>query len=367
MKLRVASFNLENMFTRPTAMTEDAGPAGLAAVADHARLNDLIAKPDYAPADKAELLAFNEKYHFADGNTPPDTLVTLQKIRAQLFGVRDGVVTVVASGRASWTGWFELRRSDVAWEATNNTARVIAESKADVLLCVEVENRPSLLRFSEQVLRAAYDVHYPHIMVIDGNDTRGIDVGVMSKFPIAGMRSHVDQQLNGKPVFARDCPEYQLDLPNGKTLVVCPNHFSSKRGGNNPAVQARRLAQGTQAAAIVRKAEQDISPYVLLAGDLNDTPDSAALDPLLADGWQDIMSHPSYPNDRPGTYDTGTAANKIDYLILAPALQAALVGTGIERRGSYHPLTWTPFDTVTGKNNEASDHHLIWADFEIDD
>ncbi len=77
------------------------------------------------------------------------------------------------------------------------------------------------------------------------------------------------------------------------------------------------------------------------------------------------MSHPSYPKDRPGTYNTGTAGNKIDYLIMSPALQATLQQTGIERRGSYHPNTWAPFDTVKSKSDEASDHHLLWADFEI--
>ena len=44
---------------------------------------------------------------------------------------------------------------------------------------------------------------------------------------------------------------------------------------------------------------------------------------------------------------------------------AGLQLTGIERRGSYHPNTWQPFDTVTSKRDEASDHHLVWADFSL--
>lgn len=99
--------------------------------------------------------------------------------------------------------------------------------------------------------------------------------------------------------------------------------------------------------------------------DLNDTPDSPALAPLLADGWRDIQSHPTYPSDRPGTYGTGTARDKIDYLIKSPALRSHLVEAGIERRGAWHPNTCASFDTVTGVNNQASDHHLIWADFEF--
>jgi exonuclease III len=86
---------------------------------------------------------------------------------------------------------------------------------------------------------------------------------------------------------------------------------------------------------------------------------------LWSGGFEDVMEHESYPKDRPGTYDTGTARNKIDYLIMSPSLRAALQVTGIERRGSYHPRTWEPFDTVGNKTEEASDHHLVWADFEF--
>ena len=59
------------------------------------------------------------------------------------------------------------------------------------------------------------------------------------------------------------------------------------------------------------------------------------------------------------------ASNKIDYLLMSPTLRTSLTNTGIERRGSYHPNTWTPFDTVTQSADEASDHHLVWADFSI--
>ena len=109
----------------------------------------------------------------------------------------------------------------------------------------------------------------------------------------------------------------------------------------------------------------DITNLVLLGGDMNDTPDSTELTPLWHDGFKDVQSHPSYPTDRPGTFDTGTARNKIDYLIMSPVLHGHLEEAGIERRGSYHPNTWVPFDTVRSKADEASDHHLVWADFEL--
>ncbi len=93
-------------------------------------------------------------------------------------------------------------------------------------------------------------------MVIDGNDLRGIDVGIMTKdgFPIGTMRSHVhDLKPNGKPVFSRDCPEYQVATPSGKTIWVLPNHFKSKFGGNDAGSQAKRRAQSEAVAAIYQR------------------------------------------------------------------------------------------------------------------
>jgi endonuclease/exonuclease/phosphatase family metal-dependent hydrolase len=347
-------------------MADGLGAKGQRAIDDHALLNRIAAQAVYSQSDQARLIALARRYGFAALSPPSNALVRLRSIRGRLFSRSEsGVVTVAAAGRSSWTGWFELRRDDVRWTATRNTARVIAQVRPDILICVEVEDRPTLLRFNAQVLGPEYGLDYAHAMVIDGNDDRGIDVGVLSRYPIRSVRSHVDDLgPTGSRVFSRDCPEYLVDLPGGRSLVVMPSHFKSKRGGNDDKVRERRLLQAQRTAEIARDALRTRS-LVLVGGDLNDTPDSAELAPLFADGFVDVQSHPSWPSDRPGTYDTGTAANKIDYLILSPRLRAALAGTGIERRGSYHPLSWEPFDTVKSAADEASDHHLVWADFDL--
>ena len=62
---------------------------------------------------------------------------------------------------------------------------------------------------------------YRHVIVIDGNDGRGIDVGLMTAegYPIGPMRRHVDDRLpNGNAVFSRDCPEYSVTTPPGPSL-----------------------------------------------------------------------------------------------------------------------------------------------------
>lgn len=44
---------------------------------------------------------------------------------------------------------------------------------------------------------------------------------------------------------------------------------------------------------------------------------------------------------------------KLDYLIRSSELQSSLKSAGIERRGSYHPNTWEPFDTVKSAKDNA--------------
>lgn len=364
--LRIATFNLENLFTRPSAMNMETDADGRQAIEDHAELNRIVAHSIYSPEDKSRLIVLSSRYKFHVLNPPSNALVQLQKIRGKLFRKpKSGPLEVVANGRADWTGWFELRREDVKWQATFNTARVIAENTPDILLIVEVENRPTLRRFSEQVLAAEFGLRYPYLMVIDGNDDRGIDVGIASRFPIVQMQSHVhDPGPTGAMVFSRDCPEFDIELTDGQRIVILPNHFKSKRNGDNGASNNRRRAQAERAHAIALDALQR-SDLVLLGGDLNDLPDSTPLAPLLADGFHDVSVHPDYPTTRPGTYGTGLKSQKLDYLIMSPALRSKLRTVGIDRRGSYHPTLWDPFDTVTRSADDASDHHLLWAEFDL--
>lgn len=99
-------------------------------------------------------------------------------------------IEIVANNRSDWIGWLELATETIGETTVEMTARVIDDVAADVLCVVEAENRPSLERFSEERLFEPYE----HVMLIDGNDTRGIDVGIMAKagVEITCMRSNVD-------------------------------------------------------------------------------------------------------------------------------------------------------------------------------
>lgn len=213
---------------------------------------------------------------------------------------------VTANGRGDWIGWLALKREAVNEDATRNTARVVADIAADVLAVVEAEDRPALQRFNEDVLPFGYAQgtpawRYRHVILIDGNDDRGIDVGLLTRdqFPITRMRSHVDDLApNGEGLFSRDCPEYELALPGGKSLLVLVHHFKSKGHGTQASNNARRLAQATRVAEIYNSRRADGWKRVAVVGDLNDTRDSAPLDPLPnGTDLKDVSKDPAYIQD----------------------------------------------------------------------
>ena len=105
--IRIASFNLENLFTRPTAMNSAAVGAGTQAIEDHATANAIISKEIYSDEDKEKLIELSNKYKWHLLNQPQNALVQFQKIRGQLFKKsQDGPLQVVANGRGDWVGWF---------------------------------------------------------------------------------------------------------------------------------------------------------------------------------------------------------------------------------------------------------------------
>ena len=69
-----------------------------------------------------------------------------------------------------------------------------------------------------------------------------------------------------------------------------------------------------------------------------------------------------------GTYALGNDDDKIDFLLLSPALFDRVTGGGIFRKGAWpgsRPPRWEVYAELTARHHAASDHHLIWADIDI--
>ena len=369
--MRLASYNVENLFERAMPMNWTDWQAGKQALTAHALLNIIFSKSAYGPKEKLRIVELLDMLGLR--NSDESSVALLRQNHGRLLSRKNGAVTVAVNGRADWVGWVELKNEPVNQAAVTNTGRIMKLLDADVLAVIEAENRPSLERFSEQVLRTVGFDPYPRIMLVDGNDDRGIDVGVMARdaYPLRAIVSHVDDRSDGGGrIFSRDCPEYEIVLPSGQSLWLLVNHFKSKGYGSTASSTARRRMQAARAREIMDLRLAGGATYVALVGDLNDTPDSQALEPLFQDGrLRDISFHPKFESDgRPGTWQNGTKANKLDYIILSPALEAKVVRAGVERRGVWGGKNGTLFPhipEITKEIEAASDHAAIWVDLDL--
>jgi endonuclease/exonuclease/phosphatase family metal-dependent hydrolase len=210
-------------------------------------------------------------------------------------------------------------------------------------------------------------------MLIDGNDDRGIDVGLLTKpgFTVESIVSHVDDMAGNSRIFSRDCPEYAVRINATTTILLLVNHLKSKGYGSPKASNARRKAQAQRVRQIYDQRRASGVDLIAVLGDFNDTPDSDPLSPLLKNGSDlvDIFAHTKFTGDgRPGTFGTGTASNKIDYILMSPALAAHVTGGGVWRKGVWAGTKGTIFPhypEMTKSEHEASDHAAIFADFDL--
>ncbi len=185
-------------------------------------------------------------------------------------------------------------------------ARVLGRADADVAVLQEVENLPLLERLASRL--PGYGAH-----LVEGRDPRGIDIGVLARVPVHSYRSHRDERSPGGGfVWSRDLVELHLEAGSRPVILLC-NHLVSRR---TPGQDERRRAQAARARAVLeelRAARADA--LVLVVGDLNDLPGSAALEPLLGDGrLVDVGA--ALPSSLAWTWSGGGARERIDDVLL---------------------------------------------------
>lgn len=367
--MKLASFNVENLFLRARALNNETFAEGREILKAQADINRILGKQRYTAPDKSKIIERLDQLGLKKSDD--SKFAILRQNRGHLVKRSGGEITVVADGRSDWIGWVDLVVEQVNESATRNTARVIVDIDADVLGVVEAESRPALVRFSNYVLPAVVGKTYDHIMLVDGNDERGIDVGLMTrnKFDILSIVSHVDDADEDGTIFSRDCAQYEISTANGNRLIVLINHFKSKGFGSFANSNAKRKRQASRVATIYRQIRQK-HDYIAIIGDFNDTPDSDPISPLFHQtGLKDISEIPGFDDDgRPGTYKNGTASDKIDYILLSPALFDKATAGGIFRKGVWggkNGKLFPHYPEITKQAEAASDHAAIWAELDI--
>jgi endonuclease/exonuclease/phosphatase family metal-dependent hydrolase len=377
--MRIASFNMENLFRRAAVLNLPSSEASRKVLNLVTEINDLFEKDPYSNDDKKRIVKILTELGLDKTDQGKKTaLAQLQVIRGELL-VRHRVpagapadIEIKATGRSSFVGWVELKIETVKARATENTALVVREAKPDILGVVEVENRQALQRFSSELLKDVGGTPFNQVMVIDGNDDRGIDVGigVGPGYRIRRLDTHIfDTDAQGV-IFSRDCAEYEVETPGSNRIVLLVNHFKSKGFGSQASNDAKRKRQSTAVANIYNQLIANGVKNVAVVGDLNGAPTTDPLVPLVANTTlTDIFKIQGF-NDGgfPGTFGNCGPNDKLDYILLSPALKALVTGGGVIRQGIVagpNGKKFNPFPTISGPQDAASDHAAIYAEINL--
>jgi endonuclease/exonuclease/phosphatase family metal-dependent hydrolase len=264
-------------------------------------------------------------------------------------------------------------------EATAMIAQRIQALNIDVLAVQEVEHVEILREFNRENLSGLY----PHVALVEGNDPRMIDVGVLSKLPIGAITSHQTAEHPDRPgerAFGRDLIEVEIRDAAGNLLLTLWNtHLKSHfvphtedpvQGAIDANARRRRQADTIRRIVSARQAK---GSRFAIVGDMNDPPSSANIAPMLkidgislvnglANAVETRPAKPETPGQGPGpltpqwTHRFNPAGpgfphyELFDHVWLSKALGDRLVSAHIDRRtrhggdGSDHDPAWVVLD-----------------------
>lgn len=256
------------------------------------------------------------------------------------------------------------------------TALALAETRADIVCLQEVDNQDALDVFYEnyvrRVLRQTFaaatknltaeeknerapDFFYDYRYVLPGNDQRGINVAVMSRrdvsirswsaltydfirdLPLDWEQLGAVGESPSKRIFRRDCLQIETSVDGAPlTLFIC--HLKSRqaytpKGDPQKETVPVRRAEAYAVRRIIEQRFGNASKHAswAICGDLNDfyEIDGApvayhALGPLLGDGFAVNIMERRSADDRWTHYHPATDTHvQLDYILLSPALAAA--------------------------------------------
>jgi predicted extracellular nuclease len=258
---------------------------------------------------------------------------------------------VALTGRSN-----RIKPKPIAHVQRINTAGAILGAAPDILCVNEVENLATLRIFNALYLKDYFD----RLVLLDGNDPRGIDVGLLIRrdlnmVTLENVQSHADDALAGgflpgsnrlntkvltAAVYSRDCLEVSISV-GSLQITLLLNHFKAQdvdRKTKKDKSTQRRLHQAQHVSTLVNQVKkQGRVPIVL--GDLNkDHRDEAydgSLDPLVG--------HPALADPFPGRLPAGELwshyysgdrkVSRLDYILLDKSLQGTVKGVEFFRQG----------------------------------
>jgi endonuclease/exonuclease/phosphatase family metal-dependent hydrolase len=345
MDLTVGTFNLNNLFGRWNLYVDAPQPSPAGATAASVPQRAAATKP---PRDWLEPAPASAR---ATGTARAGT-----RARPKLPDVKIVIEGNITPDGIKWrTNPYDGR---VVYKKTPQAQKTLADRiraiDVDVLAVQEVESIEALKEFVDA--QKLDDAGYKHLVLVEGNDERLIDVGVISRQPIGAVlswRHRTYENKRAKPIFSRDLLQVEI-LSNDRKqtlLMLYVNHLKSKLARDADETRAgnlRRKRQAETIAAILTERPPP-GPFIVL-GDMNDTPTTPRLAAIRDLGLIDALSDPEetggpYPANDPTPPPNKVwthrfrAKGKTDYELfdqiwLSPDLAPKQTGAWINRRNT---------------------------------
>ncbi|HEB64420.1 MAG TPA: hypothetical protein ENJ02_02625, partial [Chloroflexi bacterium] len=193
-------------------------------------------------------------------------------------------------------------------------AETIAAAGAPTIVALqEIENIGVLEDIAAQDALAGYAYQ---AVLIEGHDSRGIDVGYL----VRGDQAEIlDVEQFDAPEGLTSRPPLRLHVRIGEREVyLLNNHFSSMSGGVE-ATEPRRNAQAAWNVKLVQDIQaQEPEAWIVVLGDLNSFYDSLPLDTLRAAGLHHVFEN--LPEEERYTYIYQGEAQTLDHILVTPPM-----------------------------------------------
>jgi len=284
----------------------------------------------------------------------------------------------IAQGCQALKGYYQRECFETDWneqmveKKLKNVAEVIQSVEGtrgpDILILIEVENENILTQLNKKHLLSS---EYQTQVLIEGPDERGIDVAVLSRFPLQGQaqlhkipykgQTPEDQKWMDR---SRGVLEVPLKLPDGQKITVFAAHFPSQR---NP-----RYWRAQSVAFVKAKLEQMKDEMAVVGGDLNISQDEEDEVGFFGKELASVatVAHLVGCDHCDGTHEYRSTWSFLDTLLFSQALSEKGKAPYRFIKESVDVVKYTPnhlfkgrsprrFDKKTGEG--VSDHFPVYA------
>ena len=227
---------------------------------------------------------------------------------------------------------------------------LLEEERPDIIFLQEVESMEVLRKFNKEFLGREFGEMYgkkdgyKYPMLVDSRDSRRIDVAILTDHKIESITPHIYDVYNNTTelIFSRDCLEVNFSL-NDKPFTAFLTHLKSQYGDDKEYNNNRRLRQSETVRDIIRSRfgtetngqwSLSNSDDFIVVGDLNDTPSSTFVAPIVTElGMHNVIDRLDENERWTYLFRNESEVSQLDYILVSPHLkQTSQEKPRIERR-----------------------------------